>query len=609
MITINNITMGFTKRTLFKDVTLSIFPKEKIGLSGPNGSGKTTLFSIILGQMEPLAGNVQIQKNINIGYLPQEAKFDSKKTVMEELTEGDDRIRKLMDEKRKLEDTLKADTDRYGDVLHELEQLGIYEVEHKAEKILMGLGFKTSDFHRPIIELSGGWRMRTLLAKMLTYPYDLLLLDEPTNYLDLGATLWLKDFLANYQGAFVLISHDRVFLNDVTNYTIVLEGAQMAKVKGNYNTYEQQKGIQQKSLERRKKVVDKKRQQLERFAQRFHAQPNRAAAVRNKRKMIEKLENIELAHDEESIKDFEFSDIKQSGYMVTQLLGVGKSYGDNTVYENLDLEIVKGQKVCLVGPNGAGKSTLLKMLAGVLKPDSGEIRQGHQVDNGYFSQTRLDVLNPNRTAFDEVSMAGKNVQAVKVRSLLGLFNYRGDDVFKHVKVLSGGEKSRLILAKLLIDPPNFMLLDEPTTHLDIDGVTALTVAFKKYEGTVCFISHDLFFIKEIADCIVDVNNGKIRVYAGGLEYYLEKKKELEEISSGAKQQKSDRKLSKKEKQKKYKEGKENKALTDLKVQHKQALKRISQIKNEIKNLEKEQKDLETESYVKSRHLSKSFDKR
>ncbi|MCK4882702.1 MAG: ABC-F family ATP-binding cassette domain-containing protein, partial [Candidatus Omnitrophica bacterium] len=460
MITINNITMGFTKRTLFKDVTLSIFPKEKIGLSGPNGSGKTTLFSIILGQMEPLAGNVQIQKNINIGYLPQEAKFDSKKTVMEELTEGDDRIRKLMDGKRKLEDTLKADTDRYGDVLHELEQLGIYEVEHKAEKILMGLGFKTSDFHRPIIELSGGWRMRTLLAKMLTYPYDLLLLDEPTNYLDLGATLWLKDFLANYQGAFVLISHDRVFLNDVTNYTIVLEGAQMAKVKGNYNTYEQQKGIQQKSLERRKKVVDKKRQQLERFAQRFHAQPNRAAAVRNKRKMIEKLENIELAHDEESIKDFEFSDIKQSGYMVTQLLGVGKSYGDNTVYENLDLEIVKGQKVCLVGPNGAGKSTLLKMLAGVLKPDSGEIRQGHQVDNGYFSQTRLDVLNPNRTAFDEVSMAGKNVQAVKVRSLLGLFNYRGDDVFKHVKVLSGGEKSRLILAKLLIDPPNFMLLDE-----------------------------------------------------------------------------------------------------------------------------------------------------
>ena len=610
MITINNITMGFTKRTLFKDVTLSIFPKEKIGLTGPNGAGKTTLFSIILGQMEPLAGNVVIQKNINIGYLPQEAKFDSKKTVMEELTEGDNRIRTLMDEKRKLEDTRKADTHQYGDVLHELEQLGIYEVEHRAEKILMGLGFKTTDFHRPIMELSGGWKMRTLLAKMLTYPYDLLLLDEPTNYLDLGATLWLKDFLANDQGAFVLISHDRVFLNDVTNYTIILEGAQMNKVKGNYDTYEQQKGIQQKSLERKKKVVDKKRQQLERFTQRFHAQPNRAAAVRNKRKMIEKLEHIELAHDEESIKDFEFSDIKQSGYMVAHLSDIFKSYGDNTVYEKLDLEIVKGQKVCLVGPNGAGKSTLLKMLAGALKPDSGKIKYGHQVDSGYFSQTRLDVLTPTRTAFDEVSMSGKNVQAVKVRSLLGLFNFRGDDVFKHVKVLSGGEKSRLILAKLLIDPPNFMLLDEPTTHLDIDGVTALTVAFKKYEGTVCFISHDLFFIKEIADCVIDVSEGKIRIYSGGLDYYLEKKKESEEILSGQKRkQKLDQKQSKKEKYKKYKEGKENKILSNLKAQHKQALKRISQIKNEIQKLEKEQKDLETESYVKSRHLSKSFDKR
>ncbi|MBN1870187.1 MAG: ATP-binding cassette domain-containing protein [Candidatus Omnitrophica bacterium] len=610
MITINNITMGFAKRTLFKDVNLSIFPKERIGLTGPNGAGKTTLFSIILGQTEPLAGTIQVQKNINIGYLPQEAKFESKRTVMEELTSGDDRIRALKEEKRKLEDAQKADTDRYGDILHELEMMGVYEIEHKVEKILMGLGFKTTDFHRPIEELSGGWKMRTLLAKMLTYPYDLLLLDEPTNYLDLGATLWLKDFLASYQGAFVLISHDRVFLNDVTNYTIILEGAQMTKVKGNYETYEDQKGIQQKSLERRKKVVDKKRQQLERFTQRFHAQPNRAAAVRNKRKMIERLEDIELAQEEESIKEFEFSQIKQSGYTVARLSDVAKSYGDITVYESLDLEIVKGQKICLVGPNGAGKSTLLKMLAGVLKPDSGTINYGHQVDVGYFSQTRLDVLNPDRTAFDEVSLSGKNVSAVQVRSLLGLFNFRGDDVFKQVKVLSGGEKSRLILAKLLIDPPNFMLLDEPTTHLDLDGVQALTAAFVKFEGTACFISHDLYFIQQIADCIIDVNEGKIKIYAGGLDYYLGKKKESEAESNEEKRkQKEDENKAKKEKHKQDKKEKESGALAELKAQHKQALKRIAQIKNEVKNLEQEQKDLEMESYVKSRHLSKSFDKR
>ena len=610
MITINNMTMGFSKRTLFKDVTLSIFPKEKIGLTGPNGAGKTTLFSIIRGELEPVEGNVQIQKNINIGYLPQESNFHSKKTVMEELTEGDNSLRALMDEKRKLEDVHKADTDRYGDVLHELEQLGIYEMEHKAEKVLTGLRFQPSEFHRPISELSGGWQMRTLLAKMLTYSYDLLLLDEPTNYLDLDATLWLKEFLSSYSGAFVLISHDRIFLNDVTNYTIILERAQMMKVKGNYKTYEQQKAMQQKSLKRRKKVVDKKRQQLERFTQRFHAQPNLASAVRNKRKMIEKLEKIELSEDETSIKEFEFPAIKPSGYTVVQLTNINKSYGNKTVYHGLDLEIVKGQKICLVGPNGAGKSTLLKMLANALKPDSGKIKYGHQVEMGYFSQARLDVLNPNKTAFDEVTSASVNIPALKVRSLLGLFNYRGDDVFKQVKILSGGEKSRLILAKLLINPPNFMLLDEPTTHLDIDGVRALTTAFKKYDGTVCFISHDLFFIKEIADCIIDVNEGTVKIYPGGLDYYLDKKKQLQKISKGQKKQvKTDPKKSKQKKRKKHKEKDEDPLLMDLKTQHKKALKRISQIKNEIKKLEKEYKELETENYVKSRHLAKSFDKR
>ncbi|VAX36555.1 COG0488: ATPase components of ABC transporters with duplicated ATPase domains, partial [hydrothermal vent metagenome] len=471
MITLNNISMGFTKRTLFKDVSLSIFPKEKIGLTGPNGAGKTTLFSIILGQMESVSGHVQIQKNINIGYLPQESKFHSERTVMEELTEGDVRIRKLMSEKRKLEDKEKAMTDRYGDVLHELEQLGIYELEHKAEKILFGLGFKQEDFHRPILHLSGGWQMRTLLAKLLVYPYDLILLDEPTNYLDLDATLWLKDYLGSYSDAFVLISHDRVFLNEVTNYTILLEGAKMTKVKGNYAMYEQQRDISLKSMERRQKVVEKKRQQLERFTQRFHAQPNLASAVRNKRKMIDKLEKFDTPQDSKSMGEFQFSDIPSSGYVVAQAEGISKSYDDKQVYKDLSFEIIRGQKICFVGPNGAGKSTLLKMLAKVLEQDSGAIKYGHNVETGYFSQSRLDVLNPNRNAFEEVISSGAaGTPALKARSLLGLFNFRGDDVFKPVTVLSGGEKSRLILAKLLVNPPNFMLLDEPTTHLDLDGV-------------------------------------------------------------------------------------------------------------------------------------------
>lgn len=607
MITINNLTMGFTQRTLFKDVSFSIFPNEKIGLTGPNGSGKTTLFSIIQGQMESTAGNIQIQRNINIGSLPQEAVFTSTRTVMEELTEGDARIKSLMAEKRKLEDDMKADSIRYGDVLHELEVLGIYDLENKSEKILSGLGFKQTDFHKPINELSGGWRMRTLLAKLLVYQYDLLLLDEPTNYLDLDATLWLKDFLANYQGAFVLISHDRVFLNAVTNYTILLEGAQMTKVKGSYEEYEAQKDINVKMLERKQKEIEKKRDQLERFTQRFHAQPNRAAAVRNKRKMIERLEDIELPQEHRSIKEFKFQEIKQSGYVVAKLENIAKSYGEKVVYKNLDLEITKGQKVCLVGPNGAGKSTLLKMLAGVIEPDAGTVKYGHQVDVGYFSQTRLDVLNPERTAFDEVTAACPGgVPALQVRTLLGLFNFHGDDVFKPVKVLSGGEKSRVILGKLLINPPNFMLLDEPTTHLDLDGVKALTTAFKEFEGTVCFISHNLYFIKEIADFIVDVNGGVIKGYPGGLEYYLEKKamNEQEKKDAQIKEQQNKQREAKNE----QKFSKTDSKIDELHRKHKSALQRIKDIKQEIKNLEQEKDTLETESYVKSRQLADSYGK-
>jgi len=609
MISINNLSMGFTNRTLFKDVTLSIFPNEKIGLTGPNGSGKTTLFSIILGQQESLAGTIQVQKNIRIGFLPQEAKFDSAKTVMEEMTSGDDKIRSLLDEKRKLEDENKAHMPRYGDVTEALERLGIYEIEHRAEKILSGLGFKEEVFHKPVSTLSGGWQMRTLLAKLLVNPYNLLLLDEPTNYLDLPATLWLKDFLKNYDGSFVLISHDRVFLNEVTNYTIILEHQRMSKIKGNYEAYEAQRDIEVKTLEKKQKVIEKKREQLEKFAQRFHAQPNRASAVRNKRKMIERLEDIEIVGAQRTISDFEFANFKPSGYMVVHMQGVAKSYGDKKVYSDLNLEIHRGQKVCLVGSNGAGKSTLLRMLAGAIKQDAGTIKYGHQVEHGYFSQTRTDVLNPNRNAFEEImASAPAGTQSVVARNLLGLFNYHGDDVFKPVNVLSGGEKSRLILGKLLIDPPNFMLLDEPTTHLDLDGVKALTRAFKNYDGTICFISHDLFFIKEIADCIIDVNNGTIKTYLGGLDYYLEKKTGAH-LSPADKAKQENSEAKKKEAHSKNRSSSSpSDKIDDLHNKHKLALKRINEIKNEIKLLQQESKDLDTESYVKSRQLSKPFDK-
>lgn len=602
MITITNLSKNYDKRMLLDGVSLAINRNEKIGLIGPNGTGKTTLFSIILGEVEPSSGKVEINKNVHIGYLPQEAHFDSQRSVLEELTEGDERINALKEEQRRLEENNEAHTEQYGELLHKLEALGIFELEHKAKKIAAGLGFKERDFSRTINSLSGGWRMRTLLAKLLIYNYDLLLLDEPTNHLDLSAALWLKDYLSVYSGTLVIISHDKVFLNEVTNYTLVLEQGKLNKVKGNYEQYETTKGEKLRYLTKQFKEQEKKRKQLEGFAQRFHAQPNKAAAVRAKRKMLERMEEIVLPEDRSSIHDFKFPPAKTSGWRVVNLSGVSKSYVDIQVYKDLDFEITQGEKAVLMGENGAGKSTLLKILAGAVPIDSGSIALGHNVEIGYFSQTRLDVLNPLNTVLQEAFLAAKNTMSTEdVRSLLGVFLFSGDDVEKKVSVLSGGEKSRLILAKLLINPPNFMLLDEPTTHLDIDAVEALTRAFKEYQGTLCFISHDIFFVKEVATKVFEVKDGRIRKFEGGLDYYLHRKEldEQEAEDQATAKEAGDtavRPLSKEEKEKK-------RAQTELHRKLQEAKKINQEIKDRLKNLEKEKKDLELESFAKSQMLA------
>lgn len=602
MITITNLSKNFDKRMLLDKVSLAINRGEKIGLIGPNGAGKTTLFSIILGEVEQSSGNIGIHKNIHIGYLPQEAHFDSQRTVIEELTEGDERINKLKSELRKLEEENQAHSSRYGEAMHELEALGIFELEHKAKKIAAGLGFRERDFNRPINNLSGGWKMRTLLAKLLIYNYDLLLLDEPTNHLDLNAALWLKDYLSRFPGTMVVISHDKVFLNEVTNYTLILEQGKLTKIKGNYDQYETIKEEQRASLERQFKEQEKKRKQLEAFAQRFHAQPNRAAAVRNKRKMLERMPEIILPEDRRSIHDFEFPQTTRSGYRVITLEEICKSYADTQVYKDLDFEIVQNEKAVLAGENGAGKSTLLKILAGAIPVDSGRIKLGHNVQIGYFSQTRLDVLNPENTVLNETLLAAKNTMSLEdVRSLLGVFLFRGEDVDKKISVLSGGEKSRLILAKLLINPPNLILLDEPTTHLDIDAVEALTRAFKNYQGTLCFISHDIFFTKEVANKVFEVKDGRVRKFEGGLDYYLDKKSQEEktkkEESDFEKEQgKTKIQPSKQERVAKYQEELLHKKLDEAK-------KKMQETRQRLKDLEKEKKELELESFAKSQLLS------
>ncbi|MHB8155767.1 MAG: ribosomal protection-like ABC-F family protein [Candidatus Omnitrophota bacterium] len=601
MINITNLSKNYGPKILFKDVSLNINQGEKIGLIGPNGTGKSTLFSLIQQEIETSSGEVRLNKGVHIGYLPQEASFTSERTVIAELTEGDERIMRFKNEKEALESANEAGSNRYGEILHELETLGFFELEHRAEKILSGLGFKEVDFNRPIAQMSGGWQMRTLLAKLLTYHYDLLLLDEPTNYLDLNAALWLKDYLAGFRGTFIMISHDRAFLTDVTNYTLILESGSITKVHGNFQHYEEIKAQKRIHLVKQSKEQDKKIEQLEKFVARFHAQPNKAASVRAKRRVLERMdeEKVIVPPDpRQSIGNFTFPQTRRSGHRVIKLEGVSKTYGDIRVYEGLDFEITQGEKAVLAGENGAGKSTLLKILAGIVQIDSGNRVLGHNVDIGYFSQTRTDVLNVENTVLQEAYSAAPGYTGEEsIRTILGAFLFSGDDAEKKVKVLSGGEKSRLILAKLLINPPNFLLLDEPTTHLDVDAVDALVRALKNYEGTIVFISHDIYFVSSVANNVFEVKSGGIRKFPGTFDYYLQKRDTLTDTGNAARSKPRPAKQVDGIKEK----VKEEEQL--LKGQEKKRKANNSIIRDKINKILKKKEDLELESYAKARALS------
>jgi len=628
MISIVNLSKNYGAKVLFEDISLNINQGEKIGLIGPNGTGKSTLFSLILQETEPSQGEIRVNKGVRIGYLPQEASFsrldikmsggippvtpmaDSAKggeagkfehTVLAELTEGDGRIMRFKKEKEILESKNEAGSKRYGEVLHELETLGFFELEHKAKKILSGLGFKERDFNRLIAQMSGGWQMRALLAKLLAYHYDLLLLDEPTNYLDLNAALWLKDYLADFRGTFIMISHDKAFLTEVTNYTLILENGSIFKVQGNYEHYEEIKAQRRAHLLKQSKEQDKKIQQLEKFVARFHAQPNKAASVRAKRRVLEKMETdkIVLPPDpRQSIHEFVFPQTRRSGYRIITLENISKSYGEIKVYAGLDFEIVQGEKAVLAGENGAGKSTLLKILAGIIGIDSGDRIVGHNVDIGYFSQTRTDVLNIENTVLQEAYSAAPGYMAEEsVRTILGAFLFSGDDAEKKVKVLSGGEKSRLILAKLLIDPPNFLLLDEPTTHLDVDAVDALARALKSYAGTIVFISHDIYFVSSVANNVFEIKGGRVRKFPGTFDYYLEKRDAL--VDTG--EVKKAKAIAHKPIEEAQEKAKEEERLR--KAGEKKRKADNSVIRDKINKLLKKKEELELESYAKARALS------
>ena len=492
MLTVAGLSKSFGGRELFDDVSLNVMSGDRIAIVGPNGAGKSTLIKIILGREEPDAGSVSLIRGTRIGYLPQESEPAGNETVME-IT-----------------------------VPHEHEHDGQFVA--KAKQILASLGFKQTDYDRPAREMSGGWIMRAHLARLLAEEPDLLMLDEPTNHLDLETLIWFQDYLKYYPGAILLISHDREFLNNLCTHIAELRASRIMRYTGNYDEYLEQRAAAELTMIATAKSQQREIDRMQLFVDRFRAKNTKAAQAQSKMKQIERIKEdmVELPGGPDATMGFRFPQPQRSGQRVITLEKIKFGYGEKLIYDGIDLEVERDQRIVLVGPNGAGKSTLLKLLADVLQPQAGVRKLGHNAKHGYFAQHRAAMLNPKNTVFQEALDTPQRITEQAIRTVLGSFLFRGDDIYKPVSVLSGGEKSRLALVKLLLDPPNLLLMDEPTTHLDLASVDALIEALRPFEGTLIFISHDVHFIRVLANHVVRVENGRLRHFTGGYQYYLDK---------------------------------------------------------------------------------------
>ena len=541
MLTLSGISKAYGGRVLFSDVTLQINREDRIGLVGPNGAGKTTLFSLMLGEGSADAGEVITERNLKVGYLPQESAPISDETVIELATAISPefvklrRIIKAWENDHPIE--AQHSEDIHDDIHDRYNELNGYRIEAKAKQILAGLSFREKDFDRPAKEMSGGWVMRAHLARLLTQEPDLLMLDEPTNHLDLDSLLWFQNYLQGYPGAILVISHDREFLNSLVGGIVEIRQSKLLRYRGNYDEYLVQREASEQQLMAAYKNQQREIAHMMDFVTRFRAKASKAAQAQSKLKAVERMDKIEAPLDDNAKVSFTFPQPQRSGQRVIRLKDIHFAYGQNTVYRGMNFEAERGQRTVLVGPNGAGKSTLLKILADSIQPQSGLRELGHNVKAGYYSQYRVDMLDPSRSVLDEALDTPQRVTEQFIRTLLGSFLFRGDDVFKKVSVLSGGEKSRLALVKLLLDPPNLLLMDEPTTHLDMNSIDALLYALDQFEGTLVFISHDVYFIRALARHVVHVNAGQLTHYPGDYQYYLDKTKSLNAraaLTAGAK---------------------------------------------------------------------------
>src|SRR5215213_6262017 len=523
---LQNVTFEFGARTIVKDATWHIHPLERIGLIGYNGTGKSTLLKLFVGEYQPSKGTVERSRNTSIGYLHQDLlSFDTRESILEVAMHAFDKAKALEKELDSLTKEIEKHStdellDEYSHKLHEFEEVGGYTMQHQTEEVLQGLGFENKDLGRPYREFSGGWRMRVLLAKMILQQPDLLLLDEPTNHLDLPSIEWLEKYLQHYQGSVVIVSHDKYFLNRMVTKIVEVYQKELNIYTGNYDFYEKEKAerveVQQRAYENQQDYI----RQQERFIERFKAKASKATQAQSAMKRLEKLDRIEDVEIERPNIRINFRIDKTPGKVLVELKDVTKRFGDNTIVEHASAEINRGDKIALIGANGKGKSTLLRIIAGT-ETFQGERKWGHNVDESFYAQHQLEALNVNNTVLDEMKECGSQKTELELRTLLGCFLFSGDEVEKKIRVLSGGEKARVALAKTIISKANFLMLDEPTNHLDIHSTELLADALNKYQGSMILVSHDRYFISKIANKIWEIKDKEIKEFKGGYEEWVE----------------------------------------------------------------------------------------